>query len=81
MASGTGIAPISLHRTVDNQAPPQHGGASVSVQSGDANIFPEEGKIRELAQQIHSCLYQAEQLKLANAQHQPSASQQVSVCR
>lgn len=88
MATGGGVPlPVSsssLQQNVVSQGPPQHGGPSAPPHSGagDANVLPEEGKIRELALQIHCCLFQAQQLKLASMQQQSSAAtnQQVRNC-
>lgn len=64
----------------------QHGGLPAVPQASGrpSNVFPDEGKVRELALQIHSCLVQAQQLKMASAQQQqqqqqpqPATNQQV----
>ncbi len=68
-------------QSIANQISPQHGTLPAGPQVGrPTNLFPDEGKVRELALHIHSCLVQAQQLKLAaNAQQQPqpAANQQV----
>lgn len=65
MAANTVPLPISLHHNVPvNHASSQHPG-SQSNGGGATNVFSEEGKIRELALQIHGCLLQAQ---LASAQ-------------
>lgn len=67
---------------IANQHLPQHGGIAPGTQGSGrtSSVFPEEGKVRELALHIHSCLVQAQQLKLAanpQQQQQPATSQQV----
>lgn len=88
MAAGSGssvspaVSSSPLHQDVVGQVLSLRGGPPAPVQNGggDANYFPEEGKVRELSLQIHACLFQAQQLKLASVQQQPSAAanQQVS---
>lgn len=81
------LPPMSLQPNIANQVSSPRGGPLAAVQNagGDANVFPEAGKVRELALQLHSCLFQAQQLKMAAVQQQPSApaNQQVkrdSIC-
>lgn len=85
-SSGIPLCVNSLQQNVVSQVSSPRGGPPAAVQSfggGDAYIFPEVGKVRELALQTHGCLFQAQQLKMATVQQQqPSASanQQVRSC-
>lgn len=91
MAAGIPLSvPLSvtaLQQNVAGQISSPRGGPPAAVQSGgggDTYVFPEVGKVRELALQTHGCLFQAQQLKMASQQQQqPSASanQQVRSCR
>lgn len=70
--------------SIANQIPPQHGSihAGPQISGKPTNLFPDEGKVRELALHIHSSLVQAQQLKLAansQQQQQPATNQQVSL--
>ena len=51
--------------------PLQHGSGSVP---GQAKLFTEEGRVREVVQQIQGRLVQAQQLKLAISQQQQSST-------
>lgn len=70
-------APLPIPSQQQSQAPLQHGGVSAAPQASGrpSNVFPDEGKVRELALQIHSCLVQAQQLKMASAQQQQQQQQ------
>ena len=72
---------MSLQANITSQVSSPRGSLPATVQSGggDTNVFPEAGKVREMALQLHGCLFQAQQLKMAAVQQQPSApaSQQV----
>ena len=88
------IPPVtSMQQSVAGRIPAQLAGPPTSMQQqqsgggggggGESSLFPEGERLKELSLQIHGCLFQAQQLKLASAQQQqqPSAAvaQQVGV--
>ena len=87
------IPPVtSMQQGVAGRIPAQLAGPPASTQQqrgggggGESSLFPEGERLKELALQIHGCLFQAQKLKLASAQQQqqqqPSAAvaQQVGV--
>ena len=81
---GVGSVPLAssaVQQGVIGQVPPQHGGPSAPSHAGgggDASVFPEGGKVRDLTLQLHGALVQAQQLKLASAQQQQQPSIAVS---
>jgi hypothetical protein len=75
MAASGGSHPVTTSSLQPSVVPSPRSGPPAPIQSSveGVNAFPEAGKVRELALQVHSCLFQAQQLKIATAQQQPSA--------
>lgn len=64
--------PLPISSSLQQNVSSLHG-AAVQSGGGATNVFTEEGKIRELALQLHGSLVQAQQLKLASTQ-QPTVT-------